>query len=185
MSTITFNIESLFGTAFPQCVAVITPTSTPYIAGSKLALSGSREFTLASDGTGSVTLISGIYTVIFKGIDGNNDSFTVGIPNDNNTYTFVERINAGATVLVPIASASSANTAAFGITDLVGGGSTNLDGYATVGVGSLLFFVNSAAYGYGLWEKIAGTNVTDVGNGWLRPLDYNAVTNAFVWKRRF
>lgn len=184
MSTITINTQSLFGTAFPQCVVEFTPLSTPYIAGEVLVLSGPRQFTLASNGTGVIDLLAGSYTVVFKGIPLNEDSFTVGIPNDDATYTFVERINAGAAVLTPIASMGSTNGAAFGITDLVGGGATKLDGYVTVGKGSLLFFVNSVVYSFGLWEKIAGTSAEDVGNGIIRPDDYNASTNAFIWVRR-
>lgn len=184
MSFITISTKSIFRVEFPQCVAVFTPTDTPFADGEDLYLSGPREFHLDGNGRGTVELETGNYTLVFKGIPGNADSFTLGVPNDSDTYRLIDRLSNGVNVLPSSASAYSGNAAALGITDLVGGGATNLDGFATVGIGSLLFWVDSATYGFGLWEKVAGTHVTDVANGWLRPLDYNISTNAFVWKRR-
>lgn len=87
--------------------------------------------------------------------------------------------------LIVSLSGQPVNGAAVGIVGLVGGGATNLDGVPTVGMGSMLYYVNDATYGYGLWEKIPGTVASGVATNQFFPVDYNAGTNAFIWQRRF
>ena len=69
-----------------------------------------------------------------------------------------------------------------GITGLTGGGATKLDGITTVGKSSLIssIYVTSELQD---WLLVAGTDAEDSANGIIRPDDYNASTNAKVWKR--
>jgi hypothetical protein len=68
------------------------------------------------------------------------------------------------------------------ITGLTGGGSTKLDGLITAGKSSLLtsIYVSSELQD---WILFSGTNAEDSANGIVRPDDYDASTNAQVWKR--
>lgn len=68
-------------------------------------------------------------------------------------------------------------------TGATGGGSTNLDGEATVGkVGALRFVIASGSLS--AWQLTATSNVgNDVAGGKVRPLDYNGTTNIKTWLR--
>ena len=33
------------------------------------------------------------------------------------------------------------------------------------------------------WRLVAGTDATDLNNGFIRPIDYNTSTNARVWSQ--
>jgi hypothetical protein len=67
------------------------------------------------------------------------------------------------------------------ITQRTGGTANALDSIATVplGLGSIIGFVGTA--GLEWWQLNAGTQATS--NSYTRPVDYNASTNARVWKR--
>lgn len=184
MSTLDISLEDIFFATF-SCEAVFTPLSTPYADGTKLIPTRIRSVPIGSDGMASVSIRFGAYSVEFRqngfSIGG---TYLISVPDDDSVHQFTDLINAGIQFPTPALASYAVNAAGIGITDLVGGGSTNLDGYATAGLGSLLFWVDSEVYGYGLWEKIASTHVTNVEGGWLRPLDYDDSTNPFVWKRR-
>jgi len=68
------------------------------------------------------------------------------------------------------------------ITALTGGGTTALDGIPTVGKTSLLvlLYVSDELQS---WRLFSGTTAEDAANGIVRPDDYNASTNAQIWKR--
>jgi hypothetical protein len=69
----------------------------------------------------------------------------------------------------------------FTIIDLTGGGSTKLNGQATTGLttGHVLAFIKSGA-GYVRYQLTA-TTTAEALPGIVRPLDYNASTNARQW----
>jgi hypothetical protein len=67
------------------------------------------------------------------------------------------------------------------ITGLTGGGSTKLDGIATVGVAArklVEIYVDGTLQ---KWILVEGTETTDTAAGRVRPTDYNASTNAKFW----
>lgn len=68
------------------------------------------------------------------------------------------------------------------ITSLTGGGTTALDGIPTVGKTSVLviLYVSDELQ---TWRLFSGTTAEDAANGIVRPDDYNASTNAQIWKR--
>lgn len=67
------------------------------------------------------------------------------------------------------------------ITSLTGGGATSLDGIVTAGVAvrelAMIYVASQLQY----WLLLAGTAATDEAEGIVRPLDYNASTNAKNW----
>lgn len=69
------------------------------------------------------------------------------------------------------------------VTGYTGGGATNLDGVATVALAvPEVFSFLHATLGYQLYRLRAGTDAQNVP-GIIRPLDYNASTNAKVWEK--
>jgi hypothetical protein len=73
-----------------------------------------------------------------------------------------------------------------GVTDLVGGGATNLDGLITAGVSAPKVYILTITTGGYLtqqvWALVTGTDAAVAGTI-VRPTDYNASTNAKVLKR--
>ncbi len=68
------------------------------------------------------------------------------------------------------------------ITALTGGGTTALDGIPTVEK-TLMLAQIYVADELQDWRLFAGTTAEDSANGIVRPDDYNASTNAQIWKR--
>ena len=68
------------------------------------------------------------------------------------------------------------------ITALTGGGVTALDGISTIGK-TLLLVDLYVADEMQTWRLFAGTTAEDSASGIVRPDDYNASTNAQIWKR--
>lgn len=68
------------------------------------------------------------------------------------------------------------------ITALTGGGTTALDGIPTVGKTALLVQIYVADELQD-WRLFTGTTAEDAASGIVRPDDYNASTNAQIWKR--
>lgn len=69
-------------------------------------------------------------------------------------------------------------------TGLTGGGATVLDGVATVGVLATGHVITTALLGVLVdWQLTAGTDAENAAQGFVRPDDYNASTNARVWKQ--
>lgn len=68
------------------------------------------------------------------------------------------------------------------ITALTGGTATCLDGLTTDGKADLLVVLRISSV-LQEWALTAGTNAEDADNDIVRPDDYNASTNAQVWKR--
>ena len=68
------------------------------------------------------------------------------------------------------------------ITALTGGGTTALDGIPTVGKSALLveIYVSDELQS---WRLFTGTTAEAPASGIVRPDDYNASTNAQIWKR--
>lgn len=67
---------------------------------------------------------------------------------------------------------------------LTAGGATSLNGITTAEVvltGTVLFLVISGVPQY--WRLVLGTDEENVVNGFVRPYDYHATTNARVWSR--
>jgi len=59
-----------------------------------------------------------------------------------------------------------------------------LDGVAVdSGWVNRVYLVNDATHGFGVWILEAGTDAAVAGDI-VRPTNYNASTNAFVWKRK-
>lgn len=184
MPLVTINVETLFGSPF-ACVVVWTSTVS-WIDGVKLVPASNPGASIPATGTLTINVLPGNYTVAFYG--GNITplrTYTVGVPNDSSTHQFTTLINTGVAIPPPPASSYPVDGTAQGIVDIDGGGATKLDGIVTFGTGSMMYFVNAPdPMGFGLWHKIPGTNASDKFNGWQRPTDYNAVTNAVVWRRR-
>lgn len=70
----------------------------------------------------------------------------------------------------------------FAITALTGGLATTLDGIATVRRSVGLCVWTDLSGSVALWRLVAGTDASNPGGGIVRPADYNASTNAKVWK---
>ncbi len=68
------------------------------------------------------------------------------------------------------------------ITALTGGGTTALDGITTVGKTNILAVIYVADELQD-WRLFSGTTAEDAASGIVRPDDYNASTNAQIWKR--
>ena len=68
------------------------------------------------------------------------------------------------------------------ITALTGGGTTALDGITTVGKSNILVILYVADE-LQHWRLFTGTTAEDAASGIVRPDDYNASTNAQIWKR--
>ncbi len=64
------------------------------------------------------------------------------------------------------------------VTGYTGGGSTKLDGTATVGAALNSYFVVTINGVMSVWQLVAGIDATNVPAGVVRPTDYNAATNA-------
>lgn len=69
------------------------------------------------------------------------------------------------------------------VTGLTGGGTANLDGVPTVGVSVPQLYVLSVGLSSQLWQLAAGSDVENAAGGIVRPDDFNALTNAKVFKR--
>lgn len=69
-------------------------------------------------------------------------------------------------------------------TGYTGGGSTNLDGEATVNLTvNTCFRWVVVSTSLSIWQLITGTGLTNVAGGVIRPTDYNASTNTKTWIR--
>lgn len=115
-------------------------------------------------------------------------------PNQQDTATLMVNKDTGAIVApVSVSLFRSANSLGSAdsvhphsdITGLTGGGATNLDGQATAGGvedpgHTVLLNISSVAQ---IWQLQAGTDAEDVAGGVVRPDDYNASTNAVIWRR--
>lgn len=83
----------------------------------------------------------------------------------------------------PPAPAQTTTTFLPGITSLTGGGINALDGLITVGLSIPRLYVVSLNTSSQLWSLVSGSEAEDVAGGIVRPDDFNAVTNAKVFKR--
>ena len=96
------------------------------------------------------------------------------------TLEIANNIYRGASATVPSQSA-----AVFlpGVTTLIGGGATALDGVLTATVSVPQVYVLSISNSSQLWALVAGTNAEDAAGGIVRGDDFHASTNAKVFKR--
>lgn len=140
-----------------------------------LDLSGADLAALLPAGTGTYYCHLQVQTITAAGIVQSSQWVPVLIESD------VCRATDTAPVL---ASQPSASACLYykGITALTGGGTTALDGIPTVGKSLLLVEIYVAAE-LQTWRLFAGTTAEDAASGIVRPDDYNASTNAQVWKR--
>lgn len=140
-----------------------------------LALNGDDLVALLPAGTGTSYCHLQIQTTTSGGVVQSSQWVPVLIESD------VCR----ATDTAPVITAQPSASACLyykGITALTGGGAAALDGIATVGKSALLVEIYVADE-LQTWRLFAGTNAEDAASGLVRPDDYNASTNAQVWKR--
>lgn len=140
-----------------------------------LDLSGDDLDALLPAGTSSVYCHLQLQTITVAGVVQSSQWIPVLILSD------VVRPGDGAVVITAQPS-GSARLYYKDITALTGGGSTALDGIPTVGKSLLLvdLYVSDELQ---TWRLFAGTTAEDAANGIIRPDDYNASTNAQIWKR--
>ena len=100
MSTVHISLHDIFGVA-AACEVIFRPADTPTVSGMTLTVSGSRSIRLEADGTKSVWLQPGRYSVRFLGITSNADTLSITVPNDQRDYNLTALINAGALVVTP------------------------------------------------------------------------------------
>ena len=98
MSTVHICLNDILGVAV-ACEVIFYPGDTPFFNGAALAVSGARSIRLDAEGNGSVTLLSGRYTVRFSGIISNTDTLLIQVPNDEEDYPLSELICGGNWVL--------------------------------------------------------------------------------------
>lgn len=139
-----------------------------------LDLSGDDLSALLPAGTSSVYCHLQIQTIV-DGVAQSSQWVPVLILSD------VVRPTDGATAITSQPSASP-RLYYKDITALTGGGTTALDGISTVGKTLLLvdLYVSDELQ---TWRLFSGTTAEDSASGIVRPDDYNASTNAQIWKR--
>ena len=98
MSTVHICLNDILGVAV-ACEVIFYPGDTPFFNGTALAVSGACSIRLDAEGNGSVTLLSGRYTVRFSGITSNTDTLLIQVPNDDEDYPLPELICGGNWVL--------------------------------------------------------------------------------------
>jgi len=140
-----------------------------------LDLSGDDLSALLPAGTSSVYCHLQIRTLTAAGVPQSSQWVPVLILSD------VVRPGDGA-VIITSQPSGSARLYYKDITALTGGGVTALDGIPTVGKTLLLvdLYVSDELQ---TWRLFAGTTAEDSASGIVRPDDYNASTNAQIWKR--
>jgi hypothetical protein len=109
-----------------------------------------------------------------------NAAGTVSVTTEAFALEVANDLYRGATATVPTQS-----TAVFlpGVTALTGGGATSLDGVLTAPVTVPQVYVLSIGNSSQLWALVAGTDAEDSAAGVVRGDDFNALTNAKVFKR--
>lgn len=140
-----------------------------------LDLSGDDLAALLPAGTGSYYCHFQVQTTTSGGIVQSSQWIPVLIESD---------VCRGTDTAPVITSQPSASACLYykSITALTGGGSTALDGIPTVGKTALLveLYVSDELQ---TWRLFTGTLAEDTASGIVRPDDYNASTNAQIWKR--
>ena len=140
-----------------------------------LDLSGDDLSELLPAGTGSYYCHLQIQTITAAGVVQSSQWIPVLILSD------VVRGTDGA-VVISSQPTPSAVLYYKAITALTGGGTTALDGIPTVGkTNTLVVLYVSDELQH--WRLFAGTTAEDSASGIVRPDDYNASTNAQIWKR--
>jgi hypothetical protein len=98
MSTVHICLKDIFDVAV-ACNVIFYPEDTPFFSGSALAVSGAHSILIDADGTGSITLLPGRYTVRFAKITGNTDTLIILVPTGDGVYELKDLICAGNWVL--------------------------------------------------------------------------------------
>lgn len=98
MSTVHICLKDIFDVAV-ACNVIFYPEDTPFFSGSALAVSGAHSILIDADGTGSVTLLPGRYTVRFAKITGNTDTLIILVPNEEGVYELPDLICSGNWIL--------------------------------------------------------------------------------------
>lgn len=94
MSTISISTLDILGEPV-ACGVLFIPQSTPAVDGPSVILSGSRSALTGSDGTASITLEAGSYSVCFQGIPQNYDALSIVVPDDDLEYPLIALISSG------------------------------------------------------------------------------------------
>lgn len=187
-STARVNLQTLFSTISPQ-MADFTVDDT--MDGTFFPVSASAGNTTATLPVAS-DVPPGFAICIQKNDSSANtlvtDPATVTLSNEFQSAVLVSDGNSW---LVPLESAGTASATIpsiqnrYLITATTGGTSTDLDGIATAASATPLFTMVMLAFGSPplpqLWQLLAGTDAASADV--VRPTDYNASTNAVVWKK--
>ncbi len=107
---------------------------------------------------------------------------TASVTTEQFPLTIENRIYRGS-VIPSTAPTQAAAIFLPGVTGLTGGGATNLDGVLTAGISVPQVYILSISTSSQLWILQAGTDAENAAGGIVRPDDYNASTNAKVFKR--
>lgn len=138
--------------------------------------------------TGAVVDVLALVARKGKLLGFNATTGVVELVDGNAIAAQVEAAEAAATAAA-VSAALAASFAGIGFTLLTGGAAGALDGLATAGGVTPTLSIRDVTTGDigsiepSRWQLRAGTNVEDVAGGFIRPDDYNGVTNAKVWVR--
>lgn len=133
------------------------PNATVLLSSGELGVGADYDFTTTTNGVLTAEVIAGIYYVF----PGNTASFTVDVPDDDETYTISSRITnslatyqtgIGAAVAVPLASATASGRVFTDVTDL-----TDPTVYLVASVDTLLAAKVTAAGGTLTGGTLAGS----------------------------
>ena len=185
-----FDVQNALGLANATCgvqydvrggfYVVFTLSTTLTIDDSSLVIAPFQTATINLDTYGIRELLDGVNWVSAE------MSIELSQADEATTCAFT-----GVILKMPIATPAASTvpiyqrTAFVPLTGYTGGAQTDLDGQATangaIATGSIAFTTVSSIFG--TWQLQAGTSATDVNGGIVRPVDYNASTNARVWIR--
>lgn len=154
------------------------------------------QTTLTKSGTGANTVYSGSLSLTSNGILGLVGGDPYGMAMLEITWTDANYTHAIPAVdlriqnsiglnanVSPLAPAQTTTTFLPGITSLTGGGVNSLDGLITAGLSVPRLYIVSLNTSSQLWSLVSGSEAEDVAGGIVRPDDFNASTNAKVFKR--
>lgn len=103
MATLTGNARTIITAPAGAIPFSVKALFTPYLVDGRIIISGERRYVTASDGAFSMVLGAGNYEVTFNGVD----KFTISVPNDEQTYPFIDRLTSTVTQPSPAPGGSS------------------------------------------------------------------------------
>lgn len=103
MATLTGNARSFLNVPAISVPYRVKSLGESVVVGGNIIVTGDRRLFTGADGSFSMTLAAGDYEVVFNGAD----RFVVSVPNNDNTYPFLDRVTSNVTQPSPPAGGSS------------------------------------------------------------------------------